>query len=192
MLLGREINIGFERGLSDVLADQDELAAHGEVADRAAVVARVGDGGRFDGELAQVGRHRHVADRLGVLEVGPERDGGCEPALGDQFAGDLVHLLMQRVEEVLALQEPRHALVGSVVDQDRAEQRLLRLEAVRWGSRKVDIVTHQEAPFVLSVMISRRRRMPSSCPYRASTRWPSALAACRRRAASTSLVLAEP
>ena len=38
---------------------------------------------------------------------------------------------MQRVGEVFGAQELGHALIGGVVDQDGAEQRLLRLEIVR-------------------------------------------------------------
>ena len=40
-------------------------------------------------------------------------------------------LAVQRIGEMLGLQELGHALIGGVVDQDGAQQRLLRLEIVR-------------------------------------------------------------
>ena len=46
-----------------VLADQDQLAAGGEVVDGAAVVARVDDGGGVGGEPAQILRHGEARRR---------------------------------------------------------------------------------------------------------------------------------
>ena len=46
-------------------------------------------------------------------------------------AGLLVDLPVQRVEEVPRLEEIRDAVERLVVDQDRAEQRLLDLDVVR-------------------------------------------------------------
>ena len=52
-------------------------------------------------------------------------------AHADQFAGDLEDLAVQRLVEMRRLQEIRDAVEGVVVDQDRAEQRLLGLDIVR-------------------------------------------------------------
>ena len=53
----------------------------------------------------------------------------CLPAW-ISLAGGLVDLLMQGIEEVLRLEERGDAVHRLVVDEDRAEQRLLGLEVV--------------------------------------------------------------
>jgi hypothetical protein len=40
---------------------------------------------------------------------------------------------VQRLEEMRRLEEVRDPVEGVVVDQDRAQQRLLRLDIVRWS-----------------------------------------------------------
>ena len=53
----------------------------------------------------------------------------CLPDV-DQLGGRLVDLLMQRIVEMLRLEERRDAVVRLVVDEDGAEQRLLGLDVV--------------------------------------------------------------
>ena len=48
--------------------------------------------------------------------------------------GRLVDLLVQRIVEVVRLEEARHAVVRLVVDEDGAEQRLLGLDVVGRGA----------------------------------------------------------
>ena len=131
LLLGREVDRRVVGAVDHVLADDDQLAAGVEVVDGAGVVARVDDGGGVDGELAEIQRHRGGGvDRLGVLEEGPERDRRRLLARGDQLRQRLVDLLVQRVVEVVRLEEARDAVVRLVVDEDGAEQRLLGLDVV--------------------------------------------------------------
>ena len=73
-------------------------------------------------------------DRLGVLEEGPERDRRRLLARGDQLGQRLVDLLVQRVVEVVRLEEARDAVVRLVVDEDGTEQRLLGLDVVGRGA----------------------------------------------------------
>ena len=134
LLLRREIDGGVVGRIDHVLADQDQLAADGEIVDGAAVVARVDDGGGVGGEPTEILRHgQRGVDRLGVLEEGPERDGRRLLARGDQLGSRLEDLLVQRIVEVVRLEEARDAVVRLVVDEDGAEQRLLGLEVVRCG-----------------------------------------------------------
>ena len=124
-----------EGHVDHVLADQDQLAADGEVVDGAAVVAGVDDGGGVGGEPAEILRHRQAGiDRLGLLEEGPERDRRRLLARGDELGRGLVDLLVQRIVEMLRLEEARHAVVRLVVDEDGAEQRLLGLDVVGRGA----------------------------------------------------------
>ena len=112
-------------------------AAGGEVVDGAAVVARVDDGGGVGGEPAEVLRHGEAGvDRLGGLEEGLERDRRRLLARGDQLGGRLVDLLVQRIVEVVRLEEARDAVVRLVVDEDGAEQRLLGLQVVGRGAER--------------------------------------------------------
>ena len=52
-------------------------------------------------------------------------------AHADEFGRDLEDLAVQRLVEMRRLQEIRDAVEGVVVDEDRAEQRLLGLDVVR-------------------------------------------------------------
>ena len=49
----------------------------------------------------------------------------------DDLAGDLVDAPMHRLEEMRRLEEIGDAVEGLVVDEDRAEQRLLGLDVLR-------------------------------------------------------------
>ena len=101
-----------------------------EVVDRLAVVGGVDDGGRFGREPRQILRHGHVGDEL-VGQVGLDGDRRRGLAGADDLAGDLVDLAMDRLVEMLGQQEIGDAVERLVVDEDRAEQRLLRLDVVR-------------------------------------------------------------
>ena len=118
--------------IDDILADQDQPAPGGEIVDGAAVVAGVDDGGGVGREPAQVLRYGEAGiDRLSGLEKGLERDGRRLLSRGDQLGRRLVDLLMQRVVEMIGLQEARHAVVRLVVDEHGAQQRLLCFKVVR-------------------------------------------------------------
>ena len=102
-----------------------------EVVDGAAVILGVDDGGGFRGEAGEILPDGHAAD-VGVgRQEGLQRHGRRDLAHPDQAAGGLEDGLMQRLEEVLRLQEVGDPVEGVVVDQDRAEQALFRLDIVR-------------------------------------------------------------
>ena len=130
--LGREVDGAVVGAVDHVLADDDQRAARGEVVDRAAVVLGVDDRRGVGGERAEILRHGQVRrDRLGRLEERAQRDRRRLLADVDQLARRLVDLLMQRIVEVVRIEERRHAVHRLVVDEDGAEQRLLGLEVVR-------------------------------------------------------------
>ena len=127
----REVDRRVIGDVDHVLADADQLAAHREIVDGAAVVRGVDDGGGFGREAREILADRHAAD-VGVgRQEGLQRHRRGDLAHADQAAGGLEDLLVQRLEEMLRLEEIRDAVEGVVVDQDRAEQRLLRLDIVR-------------------------------------------------------------
>ncbi len=120
-----------EGDIDHVLADPDQVAAQRHVVDRAAVILRVDDRGGLGGETREVLANRHAAD-IGIGgQEGLQRDGGRDLAHPDQAAGGLENGLVDRLEEVLRLQKVGNPVERVVVDQDRAQQALLRLDIVR-------------------------------------------------------------
>ena len=78
---------------------------------------------------------RHAADVDVGAEEGLERDRRRDLAGADQIARKLIDLLVDRLEEMLRLEEIGDPVERLVVDQDRAQQRLLRLDIVRSGTK---------------------------------------------------------
>ena len=134
LLARREIDRRIEGDVDHVLADLDQIAPDREVIDGAAVIHGVDDGRRLGGKPGEILAERHAGD----VEVGRQerlqRDRGRELAGADQAARDVVDLLVDRLEEMLAARENRDPVERLVVDEDRAQQRLLRLDVVRGGA----------------------------------------------------------
>ena len=132
----REIHRRLIGDIDHVFADPDQVAPQRQIIDRAPVIVRVDDGGGFRGEAGKVLADRHAADiGLGGQE-GLQRHRGRDLAHPDQAAGGLVDGLMDRLVEVFRLQKVRHAVEGVVVDQDRAQQALFRLDIVRCAAKR--------------------------------------------------------
>ena len=127
----RKIHRRVEGDIDHVLADPDQVAAQRELVDGAPVILGVDDGGGFRGEAGEVLADRHAADVGLGRQEGLQRDRGRNLAHSDQATGGLEDDLMDRLEEVLRLQEVRHPVERIVVDQDRAQQTLFRLDIVR-------------------------------------------------------------
>ncbi len=127
----REIDRRVEGDIDHVLADPDQLAPDREVVDRAAVVQRVDDGGRFGGEAGEILRGCQPGD----VDIGRQerlqRHRRCELAGPDKGARDLEDLLMDRLEEVRRLEKVADPIERLVVDEDRPQERLLRLDVMR-------------------------------------------------------------
>ena len=120
------------RAVDRVLADGDQRATRGEVMDGAAVILGVDDGCRLRGERAEILPHlQRRRDRGVLVEVGAQRD-WCEAFCRlSEVPHQLVDLLMQRIVEVMRIEERGHAVHRLVVDEDRAKQRLFGLQIVR-------------------------------------------------------------
>ena len=67
-------------------------------------------------------------------QEGLQRDRRGELAGADEAAREVIDLLMHRLEEMLRLEEVGDAIERLVVDQDGAQQRLLRLDIMRGGA----------------------------------------------------------
>ena len=125
------VDIRAEGAVDHALADVDELPTEIEVVHRAAErggVDHVYGRRRQAREVPGAARRLH---RLVLLDIGLERDGAHHLTALDQARQRVEQLAVQGIGEVLGAQEFGHPLVGCVVDQDGAQQRLFRLEIVR-------------------------------------------------------------
>ncbi len=135
-LLAAALRHGRIVGLVDqLLADVDQAALEPEVVQQPAVVAGVEDRLGGAGEAREIARAVELAQRLVLVERDLEGQVVGEPALLDQPAHRLEDPTVHRLVEMLRPQELRDPVIGLVVDQDRAEQRLLGLDVVRLGAK---------------------------------------------------------
>jgi hypothetical protein len=139
LLARRKIDRRVIGDVDHVLADDDQRAADGEIIDRAAVVLGIDDGRRLRGEARQILARRHAGD----VEIGwqerLERHRARDLAGSDQAGGKFVDLLVDRLEEMRRLEKIGDAIERLVVDQDSAQQRLLRFDIVRCGAEYRDV-----------------------------------------------------
>src|SRR5215468_2484396 len=67
-------------------------------------------------------------------QEGLQRHRRCQLAGANETARDVVDLLMNRLEEMLRLEKIADAIERLVIDQNRAQEGLLRLDIVRCGA----------------------------------------------------------
>ena len=130
LLARRQVDGRIVGRVHHVLADADEVAAHGEVVDRAAVILGVDDGRGFGGEAREILRHGEAAEIV-LAQERLQRDGRRHLAGADQLRGDLEDAPVNLFVEVLGAQEIGDAVERVVVDEDRAQQGLFGLDVVR-------------------------------------------------------------
>ena len=130
LALRGHVDIGFVRRQTHFLADEDELAADGEIVDGAAEIIGVDDGRRLGGETRQILLHRHAFDQLCGQE-GLDRDRVSLLAGTDDLGANLVDLAVYGFVEMVRLEEVRDAVEGFVVDENGTEQGLLGFDIVR-------------------------------------------------------------
>ena len=131
LLAAVEFRIGAERVVDHGLADVDELAAQPGVVDRTAILAGVDDADHGGEELREVGGAADFLQNAGVFEFGFQRDGVGQLARLDAAHDRLIDAAVDRVGEMFGRQEFGNPLVGAVIGEQRAEQRLLRLQVGR-------------------------------------------------------------
>ena len=131
MALRRRVDRRVVGEVDHVLADGDQVAADREVIDGAPVVLGIDDGRRFGGKPRQI----LIDGQPGDIEVGRQeglqRHRRRQLAGADQAAGKFEDALMDRLEEMLRLEEIGNAVKRLVIDEDGAEQCLLGLDIVR-------------------------------------------------------------
>ncbi len=114
-----------------LLAELDELAAQKEVVDDLAVIGGVDDADHRGGQSDEVLRAADLAEGGVLVELTFEGHRVGDLAALDQRADGREDAAVERIEEVLGPQELVDAVEDLVVDQDRAQKRLLGLVVVR-------------------------------------------------------------
>ena len=127
LVAGRGFDGSVEGDVHHVLADIDQVPAHGEIVDRAAVILGVDDGRRLGRQAGEILRDRDAAEVL-IAQEGLHGDRGRDLAGLDQARRDLVDPPVQILDEVAGLEEVGDAVIGIVIDQDRAQQGLFGLD----------------------------------------------------------------
>ncbi len=131
LLARRGIDRRVESLIHQILADADQVPTQRQIVDRASVILRIDDGRRFGCEAGEILRYRHAAD-VGLGRNERLQRHGCRDLVQpDQAAGDLVEVLVDRLEEMPRLKKVRHAVERVVVDEDRAKQALFGLDIMR-------------------------------------------------------------
>ena len=128
---GRKIDGRFIGGVDDVLADADQLAPHRKIGQDARIILDVGNGGRGTRETDEIGLAADFGEPGVLLHQrlqGERRDG---VALRPHAFDRVVQTLMQRIVEMVGLEHRRDALKRIIVDEDRAEKRLLDVDIIR-------------------------------------------------------------
>src|SRR6185312_7037611 len=120
--------------VDDVLADGDELAAEMEVVDGAAVILGVDNGYHRGGKPREILRPADLLQRAILVEEIFQRDRIGELAALHQLGDRAEDAAMDAFGEMRRFQEFGDAVIGGVVDENRAQQRLLCFEIGRRGA----------------------------------------------------------
>ena len=127
--------------VDDVLADMDQRAAHRQIVQDARIVAHIGQRGRGLRQTRQIAVTAHLDQaRIGLhrrMQRQRRDDHAAALELGDH---DLVDPRMQRIVEMLGLEDRGDPLDRLIVDQHRAEQRLLDVDVI--GDVAIDFLFH--------------------------------------------------
>ena len=131
MALGCRVDGRVVGQIDHVFADVDQVAAYRQIIDRAAVILGVDNGRRLGCKPSQILIDRKPGDIEVHRQERLERNGRGQLSGADEPAGELENALMDGFEEVLRHEEIGNPVKRFVIDQDRAQQRLLGLDVVR-------------------------------------------------------------
>jgi hypothetical protein len=118
-------------GRGDLAADADQVAAQGQVEDRAGIVADVrGRRGAVD-QVGQIAQAAQLVEGRVLLELVGQQDRLGQLALADVGLDRLEQALVERLVEVPRVQGVGQPFIGRVVVQQHAEQGLFSLQIMR-------------------------------------------------------------
>ena len=126
LLAGIELGLCAKGAVHHHLAQVDQLPAQPGIVHDSAVFAGIDDADHGREQLRQIRRPAHFIEQAGVFEFGAQRDDIGQLPRFHAALDTLEDAAMDRVGEVFGGQELADSLIGFVVGQQRAEQRLLR------------------------------------------------------------------
>ena len=127
-------HLGVGGGLcGDLAADANQVSAQGEVVDGAGVVGGVGGRRRAVHEVGEIADAAELLERSVPAEAVRQQDRVGGLAAADMLLHHLEQALVERLEEMARQQPIRQPLVGGVVIEQGAQQRLLRLDIAGHG-----------------------------------------------------------
>ena len=127
----RELHRRVEGDIDHVLADLNELAPDGEIIHSPPVIEGVYDCRRFSRQPGQVLRERQSRDVEVSRQKRFQRNRRGNLAGANQGARNIIDLPVNGLEEMLRLEKIGDAIECLVVDENRTQQRLFRLNVVR-------------------------------------------------------------
>ncbi len=121
------------RRLGHLARDAQHLAAQRQVVDDAGVIGGVGRRRRTVHQVVEVAQTAQVLERRIAPEPFHQADGLGQLALANGLLHGAEQALVERLVEVATLQPIAQPLIGRVVEQDRAQERLFGFEIVGRG-----------------------------------------------------------
>jgi hypothetical protein len=116
-------------GIDEVLTGRDDFPPRGEFADIPTVALSQEDAGRFGGEARQIPHGRKASDIV-RRQCRLEGERGGSLAGSDRVPAEFKNPAMDRLSEVAWFEKIGNPVECLVVDQDSAEQRLLKLDVL--------------------------------------------------------------
>ena len=126
-VLGAVFDVGLEGLVHEVGTHPDEFAPLCQLIDGASIFLCIDDGGGIGGKPCEIGGATNFLERGIIFKMALQRHRTCELADADQGGGGFEDACVQRLEEMLGLQEPGYPVAGFVVHQYGAQQCLFRL-----------------------------------------------------------------
>ncbi len=176
----RLVDVAFVGAIDHVLAETDQLTAQIEIVDKPPVLAGVDDGDGGFGKLHQIARPAYRRQLVVLREITLQGYRIGDPLLLDQLRTGFEDRPVLGDREMFRTEELRNPLVGAFVHEDRAEQRLLRLDVVRGAAEPGGRVA-EAGEFERSISGG------GDCHAAESTRWRRAGVSVNQKTAGTVL-----
>ncbi|MND83426.1 hypothetical protein D3C80_752900 [compost metagenome] len=131
LFVGGRVRVG--RLLDHLAADADQVATQGQVIDDAGIVGRVGRRGGAVDQVGEVAQTAELMKRRVLLEPLHQNGRFGQQALADVVLDRLEQPLVEGLVHMRAAQAVAQPLEHGVVEHQRAQQRLLRLQVMGHG-----------------------------------------------------------
>ncbi len=122
---------GAKRAVHHVFTNINQLAADPRIMNGASVISGVDNPDHGGQQLGHVGHTAHAGQNAGMFQFGPHGYGVCQLSVFNAPGNGFINLAIHTVGKMLTSQKVRNAVIGAVVRQQRAKQRLFGLHIGR-------------------------------------------------------------